>query len=86
MPALLSGSPSPAPIPANVRDQIVRLLRAYRPGLTTAVMLLGDGGAIPESVSLTRPAAGCPAAGLTATERTPRTALRVWAPGPRGTT
>jgi hypothetical protein len=84
MPLTRGHAPDHAPIPASVREQIVRLLRAYRPGLTTAVVLLGDGGVIPETLMLTRPGAALPAVGPTApaSERTPRTALRVWDPGP----
>jgi hypothetical protein len=83
MPALLSDPCTRPPIPAAVREQIVRLLRAYRPGITTAVLLLSDGGPIPETVSLTQLGAGCPVYDLPESERSPRTALRVWAPGLR---
>jgi hypothetical protein len=83
MPPLPVDSPVRPPVPPAVRDQIVRLLRAYRPGITTAVLLLSDGGPIPETVSLTQLGAGCPVYDLPESERSPRTALRVWAPGLR---
>jgi hypothetical protein len=80
MPPLPVDSPVRPPVPPAVRDQIVRLLRAYRPGITTAVLLLSDGGPVPETISLTRPATARPSCDWTETERTPRTALRVWDP------